>query len=135
MLEPEGRDTLAAVTAAQANADKADKDNERYAALYREGAVSAQMADTSAAASTTARAQLLDMLDHDEVAGVLATIPDRKFQVEGARRHSDKDFLVMPNDEFYDSFADEKNFTLERYVLYDGKRTVRECKEKRGGRA
>ena len=32
------------------------------------------------------------------------TLEIRRFQIEGARRHSDKDFLVLPNDEFYDSF-------------------------------
>ena len=32
------------------------------------------------------------------------TLEIRRFQIEGARRNSDKDFLVLPNDEFYDSF-------------------------------
>lgn len=32
------------------------------------------------------------------------TLEIRRFQIEGARRHSDKNFLVLPNDEFYDSF-------------------------------
>ena len=33
------------------------------------------------------------------------TLAIRKFQIEGARRHSDKNFLVLPNEEFYDSFT------------------------------
>lgn len=52
------RSAQASVNAAQANSDKAAKDLQRYQALYRDNAISAQQLDAARAAADTATAQL-----------------------------------------------------------------------------
>lgn len=77
------RSAQADLTAAQANADKAGRDEARYAELYRENAVSAQQVDVATAAATSARSQVDSA--QQQIQQAQSTVAQRQADVAAAQ--------------------------------------------------
>ncbi len=78
------RAAQAGVTAAQANAEKANRDQARYAALFKQEAVSAQQLDVATAAATAAQAQVETA--QQQVAQAQETITARQADLTSAQQ-------------------------------------------------
>jgi membrane fusion protein (multidrug efflux system) len=75
------------VTAAQANAVRAEQDQRRYAALFQQNAVSRQSVETATAAATAARAQVESA--RQQVEQAQATVVQRQADVRAAQEQVD----------------------------------------------